>query len=153
MRKVGALGLVVVMALCFAIAGCRSSARPKEFTGEFQVVALQDAPAEIGAHYERMKAIPGLTVLEKGGNTYLLLAAGRVDQSGLAVEVLSVQVPAKGTRGPVRIIARLMPGGEPHVYPYTVLVLDGVSNLEFQARVATRSETVLDLTGLPLVER
>lgn len=142
-------GLVLLLALCAVLLGCRSTGQGQEFSGQFRYLSLEEAPAQIRTHYDRLKAVPGLAVMEQGSRTYLLLMAGRVEQPGLTVDVLELEKPAK--RGdPVRLIARLMPGQATEQHPYAVLVLEGARGLSFQARLATRTEAVHDLKGIPL---
>ena len=145
------LALALVLLLVTAVAGCRAGARQPAFDGEFEAVVLSQAPADLQAHFERMKAVPGLTVLQRGDQTYLMLLAGRVDEPGMRVEVLDVQKPEKGSKE-VRLLAILRPGGQDD-YPHAVLVLEGAQGLTFKARLATTGEQVLELSGVPLVDR
>jgi hypothetical protein len=143
--------LAVAMMLSVQVTGCQESAGDQAFSGQFQVVALADAPAPLQAAYDQAKLVPGMAVLKQDGRTYLLLTAGRSEQPGLTIDVLQVQKPAGSGQREVRIVARLMPGADrAEQYPHAVVVLDGTPDYQFRARVATRSETVLELTGLPV---
>lgn len=131
--------LVLTLAL-IVVAGCWKVGRAPTFTGEYELSGLAEAPQTLQAHYDQMKAVPGLAVLQHGGKTYLLLMAGRVQQPGMGVEVLTVQVPAKGSRSrDVAVSARLWPtkGAEPSHYPYTLLVFEGTPAYRFSAGLGT----------------
>lgn len=156
MRNVtGVAILLLMLALSTAVAGCQ-----KAKTGggvppdDYRAVALAEAPATLKAYYERMKAVPGLVTFQQDGETYVLLMAGKVEEAGLAVEVVDVRRPPSGSGQPVRLMARLAEsaaaGGR---YPYALLALVGAENERFVARLATRGETVEELQGLPLEER
>lgn len=149
LRRVFAAALV--LALVAMVAGCRVKAKQPAFTGEYQVVALSEAPADLRAHFERIKAVPGLTILEQDGQTYLMLTAGRMEEPGLRVEVLDVQKPDQGSTE-VQLVAILRPGGQ-DVYPAAVLVLEGAEGLTFKARLATQGERVLELSGVLLADQ
>lgn len=149
MAKLVAFGVL----LSLLVAGCRSSGKAGEFTGEYQSLALSDAPAVLQRHYEQQKAVPGLTVYVEGERTYLLLRAGRTDQPGLGVQVLSVKPPVKGART-AQVVAMLAPvAGAADPFPYALLELQGGTDLTYKARLSTRSEVPLELPGVPLVDR
>lgn len=152
MRRRREFVATALLLLVVVMAGCRAGARQPAFDGQFEAVVLAEAPADLQAHYERMKAVPGLTVFQRGDQTYLMLLAGRVDQAGMRVEVLDVQKPDKGSKE-VRLLAILRPGGGQEAYPHAVVVLDGAQGLTFKARLATTGEQVLELSGVPLVDR
>ena len=146
--RVVALGLLVAMLL----AGCKSTGKAGEFTGEFQALTLTEGPAILQRHYEQQKAVPGLTVYLEDGKTYLLLRAGRVEQRGVGVQVLAVKAPVKGSKT-VQIVAALLDTAtETGSYPYALLLLDGGSDLTYKARLSNRSEVPLELPGIPLAE-
>jgi hypothetical protein len=142
---------MLVILLAAQLTGCKGSARDQAFTGQFHIISLAEAPAALQAHFEGARLLPGLAVLQQEGRTYLLLTAGRSEQPGLTVDVVDVQKPAKEGKREVQIIARLMPGRQPNdLYPATILVFDGTPDFAFKARLATRSESVLELSGLTL---
>ncbi|HYG60407.1 MAG TPA: hypothetical protein VD902_20240 [Symbiobacteriaceae bacterium] len=152
-RNVMAMTLTLMLTLTLGalVAGCRATERRPQFTGDFQVAALAEAPNDLQAHFERTKALPGLTVLERDGRTYLMLMAGRMEEPGLKVEVLEVKKPQQGSNL-AQLTAVLRPGGTGQ-YPYALLVLEGAEGLDFKARLATRGERVLELIGMPLDAR
>lgn len=147
--RVLALGLLVSL----LVAGCRGTGKAGEFTGEFQAMTLNEAPSILQRHFEQQKAVPGLTVYTLDGRTFLLLRAGRMEESGLGLQVLAVKPPVKGSRM-VQVVAMLQPAaGETGTYPYVLLVLQGGADLTYKARLSTRSEVPLELPGIPLVEK
>jgi hypothetical protein len=147
--RLAALGLLMVL----LAAGCRGSGRAGKFSGEFESLRLSDGPAVLQRHYEQQKAIPGLTVFESEGATYLLLRAGRVEHPGWGVQVLAVKSPAKGEKlVQVNAVVQEM-AGETGIYPYALLRLYDANGLTFQARLSNRSKVPLELPGIPLVEQ
>ncbi|HWI65674.1 MAG TPA: hypothetical protein VNT75_27920 [Symbiobacteriaceae bacterium] len=146
--RVVALGLLMAMLL----AGCKGTGKAGEFTGEFQALTLGEGPAILQRHYEQQKAVPGLTVYHDGGKTYLLLRAGKVDQTGLGVQMLTVKPPVKGSKT-VQVVAALHEvTGQATAYPYALLLLEGGTDLTYKARLSNRSEVPLELPGIPLAE-
>lgn len=144
--KLAALGLL----LALLAVGCRGSGKAGKFSGEYESLTLSDAPSILQRHYEQQKALPGLTVFESDGATYLLLRAGRVERPGWGVQVLAVKPPAKGEKL-VQVNAVVQEiAGETGIYPYALLLLQDASGLTFQARLSNRSEVPLELPGIPL---
>lgn len=147
--RLAALGLLLIL----LVAGCRGAKQAGKFSGEFETLTLGDAPAVLQRHFEQQKTVPGLTVLESDGVTYLLLRAGRVERSGLGVQVLAVKPPAKGEKlVQVNAIVQEMPG-ETGAFPYALLLLHDANGLTFRARLSNRSEVPLELPGIPLVDK
>lgn len=147
--KLAAFGLL----LALLVAGCRGSNQAGRFAGEFETLVLSEAPPVLQRHYEQQKAVPGLTVYESDGATYLLLRAGRVEQPGWEVHVLAVKPPAKGEKlVQVNAVVQELAGAS-GTYPYALLRLDDASGLTFRARLSNRSEVPLELPGIPLVEQ
>jgi hypothetical protein len=153
-RRVGRVVMLgLVLALCVALMGCQKPGA-RSGANEYEVLPLDEAPAAVQAYYERMKAIPGLISLTEGGQTYVLLLAGRQQIAGVAVEVVDVYWPPMGTRQPIKIVARVAPttavrDTDPHV----LLVFPGTANGRFVARLAHLDERVEELRGLPLEDR
>lgn len=147
--KLAALGLL----LALLVAGCRGSDQAGKFAGEFETLTLSEAPAVLQRHYEQQKAVPGLTVYESDGETYLLLRAGRVERPGWGVQVLAVKPPAKGEQlVQLNAVVQEM-AGETGTYPYALLLLHDAKGLTFRARLSNRSEVPLELPGIPLAEK
>lgn len=156
MRNVTRMAVLLLMlALSTAVAGCqKASTGGGGSTDDYRQVALAEAPATLNAYYERMKAVPGLVTFQQDGETYVLLTAGKMEETGLTVAVVNVNRPARGSGQPVRIMARLEESGAAEGrYPYLLLAFAGTENVRFVARLAMRSETVEELQALPLEER
>jgi hypothetical protein len=149
MARLVALGVL----LALLVVGCKDSGQVGKFTGEYETLAIGDAPAVLQRHYEQQKAVPGLTVYEDDGATYLLLRAGRVERPGWGVQVLAVKPPVKGEKV-VQVNAVVQESaGETGIYPYALLLLSDAADLTFRARLSNRSEVPLELPGIPLVEK
>ncbi|HYF91887.1 MAG TPA: hypothetical protein VD969_06550 [Symbiobacteriaceae bacterium] len=147
--KAVALGIL----LSLLVTGCKGSGQAGTFTGDYEMLMLDEAPAVLQRHFERQKAVPGLTVYSADGQTYLLLRAGRAEEPELGVKVLAVKSPVKGT-DEVQIVAMVEPfPGETGAFPYALLVLQGGAGLTYKARLSVRSEVPLELPGIPLAEQ
>ena len=156
MRNVSGVAILLLMlVLSVAVAGCQKAKNggggPPD---DYREVALTEAPVTLKAYYDRMKAVPGLVTFQQDGETFVLLTAGKVEQEGLVVAVVDVRRPPSGSGQPVRLMARLTESAMAEgLYPYALLAFVGAENERFVARLATRSETVEELQGLPLEER
>lgn len=147
MARVVALGVL----LSLLVTGCKGAGKAGELTGEYQEVALRDAPSILQRHFEQQKAVPGLTVYVEGRQTYLLLRAGRVERPGLSVKILTVKPPVKGEKTAQVVAALQSDAGETGQYPYVLLLIQGGTDLTYKARLSTQSEVPLELPGIPLV--
>jgi hypothetical protein len=143
----------VLLAALVLLAGCQAAQPPKPPTTDYRVVPLTDAPADVRTYYEQMKAIPGLYVFARGGQTYLLLIGGKLDQQpGMRVEVFDVQTPFNGPRE-VRILAALRPGQGATQYPYAVIQMDTAPGLTYRARLSADNGLVTELPGMSIDDK
>lgn len=121
------------------------------FTGQFERVNLTESPAAVQAAFANLKALPGLYVLREGDQTYLLLLAGRAEQPGLDVAVLSLQ---KTSDTEVRLLAVVGKGeGSAADYPHAVIRLRAPLNMRFKARLSANGGQVTELQGMEVTDR
>lgn len=141
--------LLVALAM---LAGCQAAQPEKRPVAEYQAVGLTEAPADLAAFYEQMKAVAGLYVLTRGDQTYLLLTGGKVEQPGMRVEVFDVQNQFGGSKQ-VRILAALRPGAGAGPYPFAVVQIPATKDATYIARLSQPDGQVVELTGMPINDR
>lgn len=144
-RWIWLIGLLMVA----VITGCtgQRSERPDV---DFVALALEASPAEIQHYYAEMKALPGFFVLQKDGQTYLLLMAGAGTEADSAVRVTDIRKMERQWR----LLAVLEPGAaKGATYPYAVVQLKAPLDTPFIARLTTPEGEVLELKGMHISDR
>jgi hypothetical protein len=142
MRRIWQVGLALLVVL--AAAGCQGASSSSL---RYEEIPLAEAPGQLQAKFQEMRAVPGLFVLENGGETYLLLTAGRSEVPGRVLELVDLRRMPNNPRE-VRLIASLRP--ESNAGDYVSLALRvQASGLEYIARVPA-GEQVTELRGVPL---
>lgn len=147
-----AVALALLCALILFVGGCRAAGSRTTFTGQYEVIPLAEAPALLQLHAERVRAAPGLFVHQAGGDTYLLLLAGRMEAPGVQMEVIDFKPPVDRT-AQARIIARLHLGPGEEEYPHLVLRLRDAAGLSFRLRLATLGDQVVELHSISVADR
>lgn len=140
------LGILLVLVVATACSGQQSKRPDVDFTP----LTLSEAPAELAEHYAAMKMIPGLFVLQKEGETYLLLMAGPASQPETAIEVLEI----RRTGEEWRVLAVMQSGkGDDATYPFTVVKLKAPLDTGFKARLTLPDGNAMELKGMPITDR
>lgn len=145
-RWVWLSGLVLFVAVLAA--GCLGGKGSKAPDGDFTPLALDAAPAELQGYYEEMRAIPGLFVLQKEGQIYLLVMAGTAPEADMRVEVVDVR--KFGQRW--RVLATLEAGGSGD-YPYAVVQVEAPPGVEFSGRLTGPDGEVRELRAMIISDR
>ncbi|MFZ5813835.1 MAG: hypothetical protein ACOY93_00850 [Bacillota bacterium] len=146
-RWIGLMALLLLMAVMAG--GCAGNQQSKRPEVDFTPVPLEEAPPELRQYYEQTRTVPGLFVLQKDGETYLLLMAGPVSEPGLAVRVAEIRRMGKDWR----VAAALLPDGEGAEYPCAVVRLKAPLNAAFKARLTGPEGEVMELRGMILTDR
>jgi hypothetical protein len=73
------------------LAGCQPATNKSGSLFPYQQVTINEAPAELQAAANGMGMVPGLYVLTTEAETYLLVEAGKVEQSGMKLVVTDVR--------------------------------------------------------------
>jgi hypothetical protein len=147
-----AVALALLCSFVLFVGGCKTAGSRAAFTGEYEVVPLAEAPALLQLHAERVRAAPGLFVYQSGGETYLLLLAGRIEAPGVQMEVIDFKPPVDRT-AQARIIVRLHPGLGEEEYPHLVLRLRDAAGISFRARLATLGDQVIELHSIAVADQ
>lgn len=145
-RWICLIGSLLATALVATSLGGRPAEMPDS---DFTPIALSSAPAELQQHYETAKGIPGLFVLRKEGQTYLLLLAGGATEPGMGVEVIEV----RGTGSLWRVLATLEPGGANLEYPHALVQVRAPRDADFAARLSGPDGEVRELVGMVISDR
>lgn len=141
------VGLLVIMALTVAV--CFRAPGPTRPDSEFTPLSLKEAPPELQRYYAESRTIPGLFVLQKEGQTYLLLMAGLAPEPRTVVEVIEVRKAGDDWR----LLATLESGEAETEYPYAVVRLQAPLDAEFKARLTGPGGEVKELTGMRITDR
>lgn len=145
MRLLGAvLGLFAML-----LAGCSRQPEAPAFTGEFRHVAIDGAPDQIRQAYDRMKGTPGLYVITADTQTYLLVCAGRTQDTGRGVEVLELKRVSPDSKE-VRVLATVKRQAAGAAASCAAVEVEHAGNLTFKARLNAGEEGVLELRGVPV---
>jgi len=141
------LGIAVLLALGLALAACSGPAKRDQFSGEYEIVALSDAPDGLRETLSRAGTEAGLFVQRDAKQTYLLLTAGG-QAPGMGVEVLEIhRLDAPGRNLRVLAVLRRRTGeGD----PYVVLRLATAAAWTFSARLSTPGQGVMEIQGVTI---
>jgi hypothetical protein len=144
MLRRAALAMLGLILLALS-GGCQEASRRGPPGERFSPMALSEAPAELRQWYDQMKAVPGLYVMNRGEETFLLLVAGWTEM-GQQLELVAVQ-PGPGA-DELRVLAVLRGDGSSAKYPYLLLRAEERLASRYRARVSTPSGDVLELYAM-----
>lgn len=140
---------IVALLLALAVAaGCGAPATAPDVA--FTTVELNEAPAQLAEQYAQMRTLPGLVVLQSGGETYLLLMAGTEPEPATVVQVLNIRKMGKEWR----VMAVMLPGQSTGMsYPFTIVKTKAPPNTPFMARLTRPDGNAVELVGMPVTDR
>ena len=139
---------VLVLIIAVMTAGCLGAKRSKGPDGDFTPLTLDAAPAELQAYYDETKAIPGLFVLQKEGQAYLLVMAGTAPEAGMRVEIVDIRKVGQKWR----VLAALETGGSGD-HPFAVVRLKAPAGVEFSGRLTGPDGEVRELRAIVISDR
>lgn len=139
-------GLLLTVAVLTA--GCLGGKQSKRPDAPFTPLTLDAAPAELRAYYDETKAIPGLFVLHKGGQTYLLVMAGTAPEAGMRVEVIDIRKLGQTWR----VLATLKAGGGED-YPHAIVQVEAPLDADLSGRLTGPDGEVRELRSMTITDR
>ncbi|MFZ5822787.1 MAG: hypothetical protein ACOY94_00375 [Bacillota bacterium] len=139
---------VLVLIIAVLTAGCQSGKRSKGPDGDFTPLTLDAAPAELQGYYDETKAIPGLFVLQKKGQAYLLVMAGTAPEADMRVEIVDIRKVGQKWR----VLATLEAGGSGD-YPYAVVQVEAPPGVDFSGRLTGPDGEVRELRAIVISDR
>jgi hypothetical protein len=139
------LGLLVLF-VGSLLAGCQSATTKPGSLFPYQQVSFNEAPAELQAAGHRTGMVPGLYVLTTEAETYLLVQAGKVEQSGMKLVVTDV----RRMGNVIRVMAVVRPGPDGDSFPAALVKFPVQKGLQFKARISMQSEEITELDGIPI---
>jgi hypothetical protein len=136
--------------LLLLLAGCGQRVQaPVELT--YRQVSGADVPQALAAKAASSQGVPGLWVLEREGETFLLMQAGEVQLSSTVIRVMEVRQAADVKT--VRVLARVEPSREGSSAPSAVLAVTIPKGKNWNLRLSHLDEEVLDLQGMVIPDR
>jgi hypothetical protein len=114
----------------------------------FREVASTAVPAELAAEQAKGSGAPGLFLVERGGETYVLIQAGEVSLPSALVRVMEIRTMADGKT--VRILARVEPSSGGSSTPALVMAVEAPAGLTWNLRLSKLAEEPIEAQGIRL---
>jgi hypothetical protein len=138
---------LLLAGLLLVIAACSPRVRaPVELL--FREVQGTAVPAELAAQQAKGGGAPGLFLVERGGETYLLIQAGEVSLPSAVVRVMEIRMMADGKT--VRILARVEPTPGGSSTPALVMAVEAPAGLTWNLRLSKLAEEPIEAQGIRL---
>lgn len=140
---------LVPLLLLLMLAACGQRVQvPVELS--YREVTGAEIPAALAAKAASSKGVPGLWVLERVDETFLLMQSGEVQVDAAVIRVMEVRQAEDGKT--VRILARVEASRDGNSSPSTVLAVSIPAGKRWTLRLSHMNEEVLNLQGMPVSE-